>query len=78
MERDLDLISDELSAIQESVAGEVHKSFYENVKLLFQKSRPAAITGIGIHILQQLIGINAVLYYVPFLMRRAGFDESKS
>lgn len=39
-------------------------------------ARPALVVGIGLFLLQQLSGINAVIYYAPVVFREAGFDLS--
>jgi len=36
--------------------------------------RPALVVGVGLFLLQQLSGINAVIYYAPTVFREAGFD----
>ncbi|MGQ3674048.1 sugar porter family MFS transporter [Xanthobacter sp. TB0139] len=41
-------------------------------------ARPALIVGIGLFFLQQLSGINAVIYYAPEIFREAGFDTGSS
>ena len=40
--------------------------------------RPALIVGIGLFFLQQLSGINAVIYYAPEIFAHAGFDSTKT
>ncbi len=37
--------------------------------------RPALIVGMGLFFLQQLSGINAVIYYAPQIFNHAGFDD---
>jgi SP family galactose:H+ symporter-like MFS transporter len=44
--------------------------------LLQPAIRPALIVGAGLFFLQQLSGINAVIYYAPEIFRKAGFDSS--
>ncbi|GGF75220.1 MFS transporter [Azorhizobium oxalatiphilum] len=39
-------------------------------------ARPALVVGIGLFLLQQLSGINAVIYYAPVVFREAGFDSA--
>ena len=39
------------------------------------KYRSAALAGIGINILQQLTGINIVIYFGPQLLKQTGFDS---
>lgn len=40
--------------------------------------RPALVVGIGLFFLQQLSGINAVIYYAPEVFREAGFDSDST
>lgn len=40
--------------------------------------RPALIVGIGLFFLQQLSGINAVIYYAPSIFRESGFDSGST
>jgi len=40
--------------------------------------RPALIVGIGLFFLQQLSGINAVIYYAPVVFKEAGFGSSST
>lgn len=46
--------------------------------LLGPVARPALVVGIGLFFLQQLSGINAVIYYAPEIFREAGFDSGSS
>jgi sugar porter (SP) family MFS transporter len=46
--------------------------------LLAPAVRPALIVGIGLFFLQQLSGINAVIYYAPEIFAHAGFDSGKT
>ena len=43
--------------------------------LLEPAIRPALIVAVGLFFLQQLSGINAVIYYAPEIFRHAGFDS---
>ncbi|MBV8193584.1 MAG: sugar porter family MFS transporter, partial [Alphaproteobacteria bacterium] len=46
---------------------------------LFQPAvRPALIVGVGLFFLQQLSGINAVIYYAPEIFDHAGFDSAST
>jgi SP family galactose:H+ symporter-like MFS transporter len=45
--------------------------------LLEPAVRPALIVGVGLYFLQQLSGINAVIYYAPQIFSHAGFDSGK-
>lgn len=40
--------------------------------------RPALIVGIGLFLLQQLSGINAVIYYAPVVFKESGFDSAST
>lgn len=40
--------------------------------------RPALVVGIGLFLLQQLSGINAVIYYAPVVFREAGFSSAST
>jgi sugar porter (SP) family MFS transporter len=46
--------------------------------LLEPTIRPALIVGAGLFFLQQLSGINAVIYYAPEIFKRAGFGSSET
>lgn len=46
--------------------------------LLEPAVRPALIVGVGLFFLQQLSGINAVIYYAPEIFSHAGFDSAKT
>jgi SP family galactose:H+ symporter-like MFS transporter len=46
--------------------------------LLEPAIRPALIVGVGLFFLQQLSGINAVIYYAPEIFSHAGFDSTRT
>lgn len=46
--------------------------------LLAPKIRPALIVAMGLFFLQQLSGINAVIYYAPEIFNHAGFDSANT
>lgn len=46
--------------------------------LLEPAVRPALIVGVGLFFLQQLSGINAVIYYAPEIFSHAGFDSTRT
>ena len=46
--------------------------------LLEPSIRPALIVGVGLFFLQQLSGINAVIYYAPEIFNHAGFDSANT
>lgn len=61
----------ELASIQETVAKEEKGSW----SVLFQKGiRVALFAGMGLAILSQLTGINAIIYYGPRIMEEAGIQ----
>jgi sugar porter (SP) family MFS transporter len=44
---------------------------------LFRPSvRPALIVGVGIAFINQMVGVNAVIYYAPTILKEAGFSSS--
>jgi sugar porter (SP) family MFS transporter len=47
-------------------------------EVLSRRVRPALVVGVGIAVLCQITGINAVLYYAPTILSGAGFDMSAS
>lgn len=46
--------------------------------LLSPSIRPAFVVGIGLFFLQQLSGINAVIYYAPTVFQEAGFNSTST
>lgn len=66
-------VTSELAAIAESAANDRHKAKWSD--LLTPVVRPALIVSIGLFLLQQLSGINAVIYYAPTILQEAGFDS---
>jgi sugar porter (SP) family MFS transporter len=47
-------------------------------ELLTEAARPALLTGIALAAIQQLSGINAVIYYAPSIMEKTGLSASNS
>ncbi|MCB1085320.1 MAG: sugar porter family MFS transporter, partial [Chlamydiia bacterium] len=47
-------------------------------ELLSKKIRPALLAGIGITIIQQITGINTIIYYAPTIFKFAGFGSDKA
>jgi sugar porter (SP) family MFS transporter len=47
-------------------------------EVLSPRVRPALVVGVGIAVLCQITGINAVLYYAPTILNTAGFNMSAS
>ena len=59
---------EELREIEQTIAGE-----RQGLAALFGPYRVPAILGLALALLQQLSGINAVIYYGPTILERAGF-----
>jgi sugar porter (SP) family MFS transporter len=67
-------VDQEINDIQESL-----KSQSGHWKELFTPLvRPALIVGIGLAVLQQITGINTVIYYAPTIFEFAGFQSAAS
>ena len=47
-------------------------------ELLGPAARPALLTAVALAAIQQLSGINAVIYYAPSIMKRTGLNASNS
>ncbi|MBT6204753.1 MAG: sugar porter family MFS transporter, partial [Rhodospirillaceae bacterium] len=68
-------VEQEMTDMQAVSVGE-HKSRWHD---LFARSvRPAVIAALGLYVLQQLSGINAVIYYAPIIFADAGVDSSST
>ena len=67
-------VDSELNAIESSLQ---HGHEHGRVSDLFTSSvRPALVVGIGLAILQQVTGINTVIYYAPIIMQSAGIPSA--
>ncbi|MBO3679675.1 sugar porter family MFS transporter [Streptomyces sp. NEAU-YJ-81] len=66
-------VDKEVNAIVSSMAAERKFSYRD---LLGQRFRPGIVLGIGVAAINQLVGVNAVTYYTPTLLTRAGFGGS--
>lgn len=72
--RAVDNVEEELSSIQASFSLAKPKW-----SLLFSKQlRPVLIIGLGLGILQQVVGINTVMYYGPTIFHSAGFQSASA
>ncbi len=72
--RGTDDVNKEMQEIQESLSQQSgHWS-----ELLGPLVRPALIVGIGLAVLQQVTGINTVIYYAPTIFQFAGFKSASS
>ncbi|MFC3636500.1 sugar porter family MFS transporter [Camelimonas fluminis] len=63
----------ELQAIRRSIAATPRAARWS--ALFSRRVLPATIVAVGLFVLQQLSGINAVIYYAPLVFREAGFDS---
>ncbi len=70
-------VDGELAEMDRSVKAELNRPAGYGA-LLEPAVRPALIVGVGLFFLQQLSGINAVIYYAPDIFRHAGFDSAKT
>jgi SP family galactose:H+ symporter-like MFS transporter len=70
-------VAGEVAEMDRSVKAELNRPVGYGA-LLEPAVRPALIVGIGLFFLQQLSGINAVIYYAPEIFSHAGFDSAKT
>lgn len=69
-----DQAEQELNAIQVSL----HQQ-HDDWRLLFSPAiRSTLLIGIGLAVLQQITGINTIIYYAPTIFRMAGFESATS
>ncbi|MBA4788156.1 MAG: sugar porter family MFS transporter [Rhizobiales bacterium] len=66
-------VDSELAAIEHAAQGPARRASWS--ELLTPTVRPALIVGVGLFILQQLSGINAVIYFAPTVFKESGFDS---
>ncbi|MEU8877111.1 sugar porter family MFS transporter [Streptomyces javensis] len=66
-------VDNEIADIVHSMAAERKFSYRD---LLGKRFRPGIVLGIGVAATNQLVGVNAVTYYTPTLLSRAGFGDS--
>ncbi len=60
---------------------EIHEDLEHNQpaawsELLMPGLRPALIVGVGLAVLQQVTGINTIIYYAPQIFQKAGLDSA--
>jgi sugar porter (SP) family MFS transporter len=72
--RDTPEVDAELQEIEGSIAHAVGRGNWRD--LLSPALRPALIVGIGLAILQQITGINTVIYYAPKIIQSAGISSA--
>lgn len=70
-----ELIEQETQEIVEASQEEQHISFRF---LLGRSMRPAILLGVVVAATNQLVGVNAILYYAPTLLQHAGLGDSAS
>lgn len=70
-------VDGEVAEMVRSVKAELNRPIGYRA-LLEPAVRPALIVGIGLFFLQQLSGINAVIYYAPEIFSHAGFDSGRT
>lgn len=72
-----DQIENEIREIQKNLAQEkVKVSYLAQIKMLFDsKLKTAVIIGITFAIVQQIIGINAILFYAPTIFKQLGLGQ---
>ncbi|MFZ0041165.1 MAG: sugar porter family MFS transporter [Solirubrobacteraceae bacterium] len=68
-------IDDEAAEIKETIEAESGSSFRD---LLKPNLRPALRVGVGVPAINQLVGVNAVIYYTPTILHQTGFGASAS
>ncbi len=66
-------VANELASITRTAAQDTGTAKWSD--LLSPSVKPALIVSIGLFLLQQLSGINAVIYYAPTVLKEAGFDS---
>ena len=71
-----DSVEKELNEIQQSISSNSHKISFK--ELFSKKMFPVLIVGTSLGVLQQLIGISAIMYYGPVVFHAVGFDSVKS
>jgi MFS transporter, SP family, galactose:H+ symporter len=71
---DPDTIDRELDEIEESVRSDAHPGAWSD--LLQPAVKAALVVGIGLAILQQVTGINTVIYYAPTIIEFTGVNSS--
>jgi len=47
-------------------------------ELLSKRVRPALLVGVGVTVIQQITGINTIIYYAPTIFKFAGFTSDKA
>jgi sugar porter (SP) family MFS transporter len=71
--RRLDEVDAELLEIREDLA---HNQPTAWTELLTPGLRPALLVGVGLAVLQQVTGINTIIYYAPEIFQKAGLNSA--
>lgn len=66
-------VEEELGAITGQESAEERTTYRD---LFRPRYRPAATVGIGVAFINQMVGVNAVIYYAPTILEDAGFGAS--
>lgn len=74
LRRDDPAIADEIAAITAAARAEAGAGSWRD--LMGPVARPALVVGMGLFFLQQLSGINAVIYFAPTVFGHAGFGDT--
>lgn len=69
------VVDDEAREIQETIEAESGASYRD---LLKPNLRPALRVGVGVPAINQLVGVNAIIYYTPTILHQTGFGNSAS
>lgn len=69
-------VSAELAAIEDAAKEDLAQGTWRD--LFGPVARPALIVGMGLFLLQQLSGINAVIYFAPTVFKLSGFDSTST
>jgi sugar porter (SP) family MFS transporter len=64
---------EELAEIRSASAAERHLTFRD---VFGRELRPAVLLGVAVAATNQLVGVNAIIYYTPTLLTRAGFGDA--
>ena len=66
-------VADQVSELEELQAQEESSSYRD---LVTPRLRPALRVGIAVPAINQLVGVNAIIYYAPTILKDAGFSET--
>jgi len=66
-------VDDEVAEIKETIEAESTATYRD---LFSPPIRPALRVGVGVPVINQLCGVNAVIYYTPTILKQSGFGSS--